>query len=187
MANFDLYLPTLLSHEGGFNDIKGDSGGATNKGVSLRFALSTLDLDKDGFKDADFDKDGDIDVDDIKKVSKEDAKKIYKLYFWDKIKGDQITSQSVAEIVFDHAVNAGVQSASKLLQRALNSMFSEVIVDGDLGPKTIMFTNKTNGKVLFNLIKQGRVDFYNNLVAQKPTLEKFKKGWLNRISTFQYK
>lgn len=186
MANFDLYFPILLKHEGGLVDDKDDPGGITNLGVSINFALSTIDIDADGYKDADVDMDGDVDADDIRKLTSDKSKKLYKLYFWDKIRGDQIKSQSIAEIVFDHAVNAGIKSTGLILQKALNSMFSEVVIDGQIGPKTIEFTNKTSGKILFDLIKQGRVDYYNNLVTKKPILKKFLKGWLNRVNSFKY-
>ena len=35
MANFDLYFPTLLKHEGGYVNDPKDKGGATNLGVTL--------------------------------------------------------------------------------------------------------------------------------------------------------
>jgi lysozyme family protein len=35
MASFDLFLPTLLKHEGGYVDDPEDPGGETNKGVTM--------------------------------------------------------------------------------------------------------------------------------------------------------
>ena len=40
MANFESAIKKTLKHEGGYNEVKGDAGGATNFGISLRFLKS---------------------------------------------------------------------------------------------------------------------------------------------------
>jgi len=69
----------------------------------------------------------------------------YEVNFWNRIQGDKLASISpeVANEVFDTAVNLGVTDAVRFLQTALNMQrmatraFSELMVDGRLGPKTL--------------------------------------------------
>jgi lysozyme family protein len=71
MAVFETAIDVVLRHEGGFVNNVHDSGGATNFGISLRFL-------RDYPGDGDFDGDGDVDIDDIRKMTLTDAKRVYR-------------------------------------------------------------------------------------------------------------
>ena len=47
MANVDILLPFILKYEGGFVNDPADSGGATNKGVTIA-TWRSVGYDKDG-------------------------------------------------------------------------------------------------------------------------------------------
>jgi lysozyme family protein len=185
MARFEDAIGVILEHEGGLVDHKSDPGGVTNWGVSLRFALSTLkqDKDKDGWLDGDIDHDGDVDADDIRKMKREDAVKIYRLHFWKDIYGD-IVSQSIATKLFDMAVNMGAGQAHKILQRAVNKCGDTIDVDGGFGPNTLSHLNvqinKRSERYFLSVLRQEAWEFYQNLIKQKPELAAFEKGWKNR-------
>lgn len=53
---------------------------------------------------------------DMKNLTHNDAIQIYKKKFWDKIKGDEIKEQAMADQLYDMAVNAGVSAAVKLAE-----------------------------------------------------------------------
>ncbi|NIM11315.1 MAG: N-acetylmuramidase [Candidatus Aminicenantes bacterium] len=173
MANFDEFFPELLKHEGGFVDHPDDPGGATNKGVTMKtfelYAQKLLGVEPT--------------LENLKNLTDEQAGKIYKTMYWDKIKGDEIELQELANIVFDFYVNAGA-NASKLLQRVLNDMGQDIAVDGGIGPKTLGAIDNVDQKELYRQYKQGRITYYNDLVERKPKLKVFLKGWLNRVNSF---
>ena len=96
----------------------------------------------------------------------------------DKIKGDLIESQEVANALYDFAVNSGVSKAVKSIQEILG-----IAVDGNLGAKTIAAINSKDGKELCNKLCDKRAAFFE-AIAKKGENAKFLKGWLNRVKDF---
>ena len=180
MSNFEKAVEKVLEHEGGYVDHKADPGGATNYGISLRFVKQStgIDLDVDG--------DGDIDADDIKAMTPDQAKEIYKTEFWEKYGYDKIEDAGVATKVFDMCVNMGPRQAHKLVQRACNAVAGtgNLVEDGILGNKSLESVNDINlNSSLLDPIRSAQSDFYKSLAAQKPRLQVFLKGWLKRAES----
>jgi len=181
--HFDKAILITLKHEGGFVNDPVDPGGATNWGMSIRFLTNDAgDADGDGFLDGDIDKDGDIDVDDIKNMTVEEARKLYRIYFWDKYDYDTIIDFVVAARVFDMTVNMGPKQTGKIVQRALNDCGQNVGVDGAIGKNTFAAINCTDPEILMAEIRQQHAQFYLDLIAAKPKFEKYRKGWLRRAA-----
>jgi lysozyme family protein len=175
MASFDVFFPTLLRHEGGFVNDPADPGGATNKGVTLG-TFETCARKYLGIEPT---------LANLQALTDEQAAKIYKPLYWDEVHGDEIGSQELANIVFDFQVNAG-GSASKLLQRVLNDLGAKppLAVDGDIGAGTMTALNGMDQAAVYRRYKQGRIDYYQDLVAKRPALGKFLNGWLKRVNSF---
>jgi len=89
----------------------------------------------------------------IKNITEEEAISVY-WNEWIKYACDHLP-QPIDWIFFDACVNCGLSRASKFL----NATFKD--------PRKI---------------QQERIDFYNRLADQKPTLNKFKKGWIARVN-----
>lgn len=170
---FNKLVTIILRHEGGWVNDQDDPGGATNFGISLRFAKGTGN--KGTF---DIDKDGDIDADDIRKLSKSDAQDAYKAYFYDPLRIDEIKDEHLAAQFFDHAVNAGPKAAILILQATVGTK-----QDGVIGPKTIAAANTFINPGTF--YATGRENFYKNLVVKNYRFKKYIKGWLNRVFNTQ--
>jgi len=126
MADVNLLAPKIFKWEGGFVNDPLDLGGATNMGVTLA-TWRQVGYDKDG--------DGDIDVDDIRKLTREDATVVLKKFYWDRWKADLIRNQSVAEILVDWVWASG-KWGIVIPQRLLN-----VGDDGIVGNQTIEAVN----------------------------------------------
>lgn len=169
MAEFEKAIPLILKWEGGYVDDKDDLGGATNRGIIFKIfkqyaAQFGLPPTKDG----------------LKQLSEEQAKIIYKDRFWNPMKGDDINDQQVANIIFDGFVNAGT-STLKIAQKEASTE-----ADGIFGPHTIARINASNGKILFEGIKDARIRYYHMIAERREQNKKFLKGWLNRINSFNY-
>ena len=171
MAKIELFAPKILRFEGGFVNDPKDKGGATNMGVTLA-TWRMVGYDKDG--------DGDIDAKDIKLLSKEDAVKVLKLSYWNRWKADQITNQSIAEILVDWVWGSG-KWGIVIPQRIL-----KVVDDGIVGMGTLFAVNNVNQRGLHALIFQARKTFIEELVKNHPDQLKFFNGWMNRLNNFKF-
>lgn len=164
-SKFDRAVDVVLKHEGGFVDHKADPGGATNFGISLRYARtlgSLLDLDGDG----------DVDKDDIIKVTPDKAKIVYRDWFWRDVRGDELPA-GLDLTVFDYAVNSGAGRAIRALQQAAG-----VQPDGVFGPATMRAVLAADTRDLINKINDGRLEFLKRL----KTWPTFGRGWTARIN-----
>ena len=168
---FKKLLPVILEHEGGatFTNDPADPGGATKYGISLRFL-------KTQGKAGDMDHDGDVDAEDTKLLDQATAAKVYYDKFYLSSKAELLPTDRLALQHFDHAVNAGLRSAAKLLQRT-----AKVAVDGAIGPMTLQAVNMMFYEVAEEEYYRQRCAFYVSLANDKPKLKKFLKGWLNRV------
>ncbi len=176
--------------EGGFVNHKNDPGGATNRGVSLRW-LRAIGADIDG--------DGDIDIDDIKAVTPEIARDLFHIHFWQAAACDALPPL-VAVVVYDGAVNMGVSRAVRQLQEACNRYVGmPLVVDGGMGPRTLGRVNalapcgdRAKQIELTRSIVNAREEFYRRLASKPPTINAagqsidyraFLGGWLNRTGS----
>lgn len=168
MAKVEILAPFLLSWEGGYNKVKGDKGGATNKGVTLA-TWRRYGYDKD--------RDGDIDEKDVMLITESDAVNlILKPVYWNKWKADEIRCQAIANLVVDWYWNSGVYGI-KIPQKVLG-----VTVDGSVGPKTLAaINNYPDQRALFQKLWKERKAYFERL-ATDPSQKKFLAGWLNRLN-----
>ena len=155
LTKFDDIIEIVLEHEGGYVNDPKDPGGETNFGVAKR---SHPDVD-------------------IKNLTKEGAKEIYKKTYWDKNKVDKMPD-NLKHIYFDMCVNQGKSRAVKILQKATNAKGAKLDVDGGLGPATIGAIKKYKPEL--ERVRSYRVLHYANLVFKKPEQERFWFGWFKR-------
>lgn len=193
---FEAAFTDLMMVEGGFVDNRHDAGGATKFGISLRFLLAEgrVDLDRDGRADFDLDMDGDIDGQDIRRLTPDHARALYWRCFWLRIGAEQF-ARPLGEALFDQAVNGGLVSAGKLLQRAVNTCLMGsraatrpelLVVDGSIGPathKSVIWVLRWPGlgmPALMDALRSAAKERYRSIAARNPSQGVFLKGWLAR-------
>lgn len=116
MVNFEKAFERLINHEGGFSDDPKDPGNWTSGSVGVGLLKGT----KYGIAANTY---GHLD---IKNLTLDQAKVIYRLEYWDVIAD---AHPAVKFQLFDAAVNHGRGNAVRMLQRAVGA-----VDDGDWGP-----------------------------------------------------
>lgn len=175
-------ISKVLKHEGGFVNHSNDPGGATQWGVSLRWLQSKSDS---SLIDADLDDDGDIDVQDVREVDPEDAAKFYFKNWW-KRHNYMDYRPPIGEKLFDMAINMGSQQAHELLQRALNNIGEDLVVDGIIeGPNTQESLTRHDAQQIVDALCDTQLDFYQSLVEQDDKYAAFIEGWTKRAEAFR--
>ena len=113
MANYKEAIAKVLRTEGGYVNDPDDAGGETYKGIARKFwpawiGWEIVDKMKSnvGFPKC------------LNEASYIQAAvmSFYKINFWDKVGGDHIASQTIADNLVDSAVNEGIKSAVKRAQ-----------------------------------------------------------------------
>lgn len=159
---FDDAFDRLIGHEGGYSDDRSDpgnwTGGRVNvgelKGTKYGIAANTY---------------GDLD---IKNLTLEAAKAIYYRDWWLKTGADQLDAAIVYQM-WDFAVNAGMGTAKRALQRAVR-----VADDGEIGPMTIRAARAMSTTDVLMRFTAQRLRYYTSL----STWSTYGKGWTNRVA-----
>lgn len=166
MEHFDYAVAVVLKNEGSeYTDNAKDPGGATRYGI-------TLNLYRDYHPSAT--------KSDIQNLSETEAKRIYKLAFWNLAPFEPIRSLRIATSLFDAACNSGIYEAALIVQRACNELESDLNVDGLIGKQTLAAINNSDATLLLNEFRKQREMFYEELVKEKPELREFLNDWLSR-------
>ncbi|MBL1278001.1 MAG: hypothetical protein COB30_018140 [Ectothiorhodospiraceae bacterium] len=156
MADFSLAITKTLQHEGGdtFTNDTLDHGGATKYGISQK-AYPNID---------------------IRSLTEQQATEIYRHDYWDKVKGNDIHSQIIAETIFDVSVNMGVNAGSKLAQQTLKINPA----DGIIGPQSLAVINVANEDLFIAKFALAKIKRYTEIVTADSSQKKYLLGWLNR-------
>lgn len=136
MADFNEALDKTLIFEGFYSNIAKDNGGETYCGVSRKNhpdwqGWSAVDKFKSEFGQPVYNQE-------IKEADKY-VEEFYRQVFWHQIKGDEIKSQCVANLLFDIAVNCGSRFSVLVAQEVLRDCFGhlDITLDGKVGRKTL--------------------------------------------------
>jgi lysozyme family protein len=164
MADFNPAFEKMLHDEGGMQltDIPGDRGGMTYAGIARnpnpQWAGWNL-VDRKEFGGS------------LTSLVRE----FYRTNFWDRIRGDELRSQEIAETIFNFAVNTGTGVAVKLAQVIVGA-----IPDGGVGLKTIELLNQCTPEKFIPSYAIAKIQRYANICNKDRSQSKFLLGWINR-------
>ena len=150
MGMFDYFIERVLTHEGGYVNDPRDPGQETRWGISKR-AYPHLD---------------------IKAMTLQEAKDIYRRDFWQRVRGDELPREFAFQAL-DAAVNHGIGNAVRWMQRAAG-----VADDGVIGPVTLAAVQRAQPADLVLRFNAERLRFY----AKLTTFATFGRGWVNRVA-----
>lgn len=170
MAKADYLIPFIRKWEGGFSDHPADRGGATNKGITL--ATYAAYRRGKGISETT--------ADDLRRLTEAEWSEIFVQEYWNRFRGDEIRSQSVANILVDWLWMSG-STAIKTMQRFLG-----LNPDGIVGPKTLAAINEYEPEKLFGHIHDLRETHFREIVRKNPVQQVFLKGWMNRLNDLKY-
>lgn len=148
MSDFDRAFVIVLDIERGYSNDPLDPGGETNFGISKRSYPN----------------------EDIRFMTADRAREIYRRDYWDEIRGDDLP-YPLNLFVFDAAVNQGKKQAVRMLQEAL-----KIKVDGVIGQQTLKAAVAASGR--------GSACFlaHRALRYMKTTnFLRFGRGWIIRL------
>ncbi|NOY63598.1 MAG: N-acetylmuramidase [Gammaproteobacteria bacterium] len=165
MADFDQAFEIMMRNEGGYtlHQVAGDRGGQTYAGIARHFNpgwRGWVLIDQQGVDSP---------------MLSQAVRDFYAVEFWQRISGDQVESQPVANSIFDFAVNAGVKTVSKLVQVVVGST-----PDGVIGAKTIARINTTDSEKFILKFSLAKVARYAQICNRDRSQRKFLLGWMNR-------
>lgn len=148
--NFDQAFEKLIGHEGGYVDDRRDRGGETNYGISRRSYPG----------------------EDIQGMTLTRAKTIYARDYWGPAGCDALPDGAKLQ-VFDMAVNSGVKTAIRTVQRAVGET-----ADGILGQRTLMAIQSMPASRFIARFNGARLAY----MAALTDWPAFGRGWSNRIA-----
>lgn len=160
--DYNVAFDRLMGHEGGYSDNPDDPGNWTGGKVGVGKLLGTKwGLAANTYPHLD-----------IKNLTREDARKIYRRDFWEQIHGDEMYD-GLAFQAFDFAVNSGIPTAIRYLQRAVG-----VADDGIWGPRSKAAAEEiTESDAILRFLAE-RLEFMTKLTIW----DKFGRGWARRIA-----
>ncbi|MCH7329654.1 glycoside hydrolase family 108 protein [Acinetobacter modestus] len=159
---FEQAFDRLIGHEGEFTDDPKDRGnwttGIIGKGIckGTKYGVSAMtypDLD-------------------IKNLTLDQAKAIYKRDWWDKLNADSLDAAIVFQ-VWDFAINAGMGTAKRKLQKSVG-----MAEDGIIGPLTLKAILKVDLNDLLMKFNAERLNYYTSL----STWPRYGKTWTRRVA-----
>ena len=167
MSDFKVSILKTLTHEGGFqknqNDHANWSSGVIGQGTLIGTKYGITALDMPGA--------------DIEHLTEDQAVAYYSERYWKPLYS-QITSQPLADKLFDSGVLFGVGTAVGVLQLTL-----DITVDHVFGPNTLAAINQTEETSLLSHYKGNLVTHAFNIVTANPAERIFIKGWVDRVNS----
>jgi len=171
-SNFKKAFANTILLEGGYSNHPKDRGGKTKFGITKKTYLEAV---RQGIIKKRFFG--------VRGISEKDAEIIYKKFYWDVLRLDEVNNFRIAEEMFDTAVNCGTTRVVRMTQRILKVMGEKVKVDGIIGRVSLAAINKCikeDTEVLFKLLNCLQGVYYLEITERRPSQKVFLDGWVKK-------
>ena len=149
----------LLMHEGGYTNHPSDPGGPTNFGITIHDYRKYVKTDAT--------------ADDVRRMSLNEAKAIYRSKYWNAQACDQLPV-GVDYSMFDYGVNSGIGRSGKVLRRVCGLPDNTHVVNDQV----LAAVAKRDPAAVVAAINDERLAFLKRL----RTWPTFGKGWGRRVA-----
>lgn len=179
MSDFQPAFDFVMNHEDPHRSgqVTEDAGGRTRFGIAQKFHP---DLPEEFFSGP------------AKEALKE-AEEIMRRDYWERMRLGEISSQNVANKLFDMAVNMGVHQAGVYAQRAVNGLIQSeaqpafaadlLKEDGVVGDKSLAAINALEPIAYYQLLCDWSRQHYVHVASINPAQSTNLQGWLRRAAT----
>lgn len=170
---FENAFKYILDVEGGYTDFNPATG-------DPRTNLGIIQSEYDKYRSS-----KGLDRQSVSNITTDEAKEIYFINYWIPAKADRLYSSlpKTAITIFDFAVNSGLGGASSVVSKTLgipstrfdDSMLNSLVEAGE----------QMGDEKLSKDLVQRRFVHYDEIIANKPQLAVYKKGWHNRLGKLE--
>lgn len=164
-SNYERSVTNVLKSEGEtYENHPNDPGGPTKFGVTIKDVR--LYVKKNAT------------AEDVKALTKAQALTIYHDKYWEHacVRADALPA-GLDYSIFDYGVNAGVGRAGKILRQVLGVATDSCTVTDGL----VRLLAKKDAIKVIRAISAERRGFYTRLIAARPSLGVFRRGWMARV------
>ena len=172
--NFDIAYKKLAEREGGYTDGNNQiDDEPTNMGITQ----STMNSYAAHHPESNM-------PSDVKNLTPEQAREIYKTEYWDNTNIPQINNPRIRNAVFDMCVMSGPIIPTKTIQRTLNEqMHTELPETGHLGKQTITALNAIPDSKINDFMKS-LIDNRMQSLQTMPNWPTARRGWTARTTSY---
>jgi len=158
-STYDEALRRLLAHEGGYTNHPSDPGGPTKFGIALADYRRYIKPDATAA--------------DVRAMSVDQAKAIYRKRYWDAQRCDELPA-GLDYSIFDYGVNSGIGRSGRVLRRVVGLPDTTHAVTDEV----LRAVAKRDPKALATAINDERLRFLKSL----KTWPVFGRGWGRRVA-----
>jgi lysozyme family protein len=163
-------LDVVLRHEGGYQNMRDDSGNWTGGKIGAGELRGT----KAGISAASYP------TLDIRNLTEPEIASIYWRDYWDPMDLDRF-APALATKLLDAAVVLGQRPAIKCLQRALRACgYRAIEDDGVIGQETLGASQGADAPALLAAFREAIADRHRMIAEMQPGKAEFLSGWLKR-------
>lgn len=172
MADYNLLFDDLMVKEGGFGDSPRDVGNFCGGNlIGTNFGVAATAFNEYYGRCPT--------VSEMKNLSRDEAKKIWKKVIWDRMRGDEIKNLGVADLIL-YSTGGGSSGYLHTKQAINDSLGKKVVFENKkmFTKDEIATLNQIPPKKFMDSLYKRREQFFKS----RPNSDVFEGGWMNRLN-----